>query len=63
MEQKGGGQQVTTAYERAVRGFIQRCKTQIAINTANIKFLDEIYWMYENGLLTRDEWWELFEMV
>lgn len=54
---------MTTAYESAIRGFIQRCKTQLAIHDANIKFLEEIWSMYEDGLLTRDEWWELFEMV
>lgn len=50
-------------HERARRGYIERCKTQIAINVANIKFLREIYSMYEAGLITRDEWLELYDMV
>lgn len=47
----------------ATRGYIERGKQQIAINTAKIKFLEDIYSMYDDGLLTWDEWRELFDMV
>lgn len=50
-------------YERARRGYIQRCRENIAINLAKFKFLSDMNDMYLEGLLAPDEWRELFEMV
>ena len=50
-------------HEILLRGYIQRCKEIIAICEAKKKFINEIWSMYESGLLSSDEFDELIEMV
>ena len=50
-------------YEKALRGQIRRLSESVAISTAKIKFIENIWSMYRGGLLTREEYHELFDMV
>ena len=50
-------------YKKALRGHMRRLSESVAIGMAKIKFLENIWSMYMDGLLTRDEYHELFDMV
>ena len=50
-------------YEKALLGHKRRLSESVAIGMAKIKFLENIWSMYRDGLLTREEYHELFDMV